>query len=101
MKLKKGDIVLIIAGKDKGRKGKILRVLPDGEKIVVEGLNLRKKHVKPKRSGEKGQIIAVPVPFSSSNAKIICSKCGKAARIGYKMAEKKKSRICKKCNQEI
>ena len=101
MRLKKGDTVLIISGKDKGRKGKILRVLPEEEKIVVEGLNLRKKHVRPKRSGEKGQIIAVPVPLSSSNAKIICQKCGKAARTGYKMSEKEKKRICKKCGQEI
>lgn len=101
MKLKKGDNILIIAGKDKGRKGKVLRSLPKGEKIVVEGINLRKKHVRPKKSGEKGQVVEVPLPIYASNAKIICPKCGKAAKIGYKANKKEKYRICKKCGQKI
>jgi len=101
MRIKKGDTVLIISGKDRGRKGKILKVFPKEGKILVEGINLRKKHQKPKRTGEKGQIIEMPVPINVSNAKLICSKCGKSTRIGYKFIEKKKYRICKKCNQEI
>lgn len=101
MKLKRGDTILITTGKDKGRKGKLLRALPKEEKIVVEGINLRKKHVRPKKSGEKGQIIEIPLPIYASNAKIICSKCGKATRIGYKVDEKEKYRICKKCGQRI
>jgi len=101
MKFKKGDTVLIISGKDRGRKGKVLKAFPKESKVLVEGINLRKKHQKPKRTGEKGQIITLPAPIDASNTKLICPKCGKAARIGYKRAEKKKYRICKKCGAEI
>ena len=100
MKIKKGDTVLIISGKDKNRRGKILRVFPKKNKILVEGMNLKKKHQKPKRSGEKGQVISISAPFDLSNTKLICSKCGKAVRVGYKITERKKYRICKKCGQE-
>lgn len=101
MKIKKSDIVLIISGKDKGKKGKVLKVLPKEEKIIVEGINLRKKHIRPKRSGEKGQVIEVPSPLHVSNVKLICPKCGKAVRIGYRITNKKKFRICKKCGQDV
>ena len=101
MKVKKGDSVLIIAGKDKGRTGKIIKSLPKELKVLVEGMNLRKKHVKPKKQGEKGQVVAIPTPVDISNIKIICPKCGKATRIGYKIEKDIKKRICKKCNQEI
>lgn len=100
MKIKKGDTVLIISGKDKGKKSKVLEAFPKESKILVEGINLMKKHQKPKRSGEKGQVIELPKPINVSNVKLICSKCGKAVRIGYKIVEKKKYRICKKCGQE-
>jgi len=100
MKIHKGDTVLIISGKDRGKKGKVTKALPGEGKIVVEGVNLRKKHVKPKKSGEKGQIVAIPGPMDASNVKLICSKCGQAARIGYKKEGDKKYRICKKCQQE-
>jgi len=101
MKIHKGDTVLIISGKDKGRKGKVIEAFPKEARIIIENINLRKKHVKPKRSGEKGQIIELPGPLNVSDVKIICSKCGKAARVGYKIEGKKKYRICKKCGQEI
>ncbi len=108
MKIKKGDQILVIAGKSKGFKGKVLDVFPIVNKITVEGANIGKKHVRPKREGEKGQIIEMPRPFDASNAKIICPKCKKAVRIGYeiiKSEDKKgktiKVRLCKKCNQEI
>jgi len=101
MKLKKGDQVLIISGKDRGKKGKILESFPQKGKILVEGMNLKKKHQKPKKSEEKGQILSIPSPLFVSNAKFICQKCGKPARLGYKIVEKQKYRICKKCNQEI
>ena len=101
MKIKKGDIVLIISGKDKGKKGKVVESLPKKGRISVEGANLVKKNVRPKKSGEKGQIVSMPALFSVSNVKIICSKCGKAARIGYKKEGEKKYRICKKCKQEL
>jgi len=101
MKIKKGDTILIISGKDKGRKSKILQVLSKKQKIVVEGVNIRKKHIKPRKTGEKGQIIETPGSLHISNVKLICRKCGKPIRVGYKIAEGKKFRICKKCGQEI
>ncbi len=101
MKIKKGDQVLVISGKDKGRKSKIIKVFPKEKKVIVEGINLRKKHIKPKKSGEKGQIVETPASLNVSNIKLICSKCGKPTRVGYKMEGKRKYRICKKCKQEI
>jgi len=101
MKIKNNDLVLIISGKDKGRKGKVIKALPKENRIVVEGANIRKKHIRPKRAGEKGQIVEIPAPLDVSNVKIICPKCKKPARVGYKVVEKNKFRACKKCNQEI
>jgi len=101
MKLKKGDTVLIISGKDKGRKGKILRTFPRENKILVEGINLIKKHRKPRRKGEKGQVIQLFKPIAASNTKIICPKCGKATRVGYILNKERKIRICKRCKEEI
>lgn len=105
MKVKKGDSVLVISGKDKGRTGKITKALPKELKILIEGINLKKKHVKPRREGEKGQVVAIPALMDISNIKLICPKCGKATRVGYKMEkgekETTKNRICKKCKQTI
>ena len=101
MKIKKGDNVLVAAGKDKGRTGKVMRVLPRELKILVEGINLKKKHAKPKRQGEKGQVVEIPAPMDASNVKLICPKCGKATRVGYKIEGGNKQRVCKKCKQEI
>jgi len=101
MKIKKGDQVLIISGKERGRQGKVLEAFPKKKKIVIEGINIGKKHVRAKRAGEKGQIIQLPAPLDVSNVKLICSKCGKATRVGYKISEGKKYRLCKKCGQEI
>jgi large subunit ribosomal protein L24 len=101
MEIKKNDQVLIISGKDRGRKGKVIKVLPKERKVMVEGTNIKKKHIKPKKQGEKGQIVEVPAPIDSSNVKLICPKCGKASRIGCKIVGEKKHRVCKKCKQEI
>ena len=101
MKIIKGDTVLIISGKDRGRKGKVLQTMPGQEKVVVEGINMRKKTVRPKRSGEKGQIVSMPAPLAVSNVKVICPKCKKATKVSYKKTEKTKVRICKKCQSEI
>lgn len=101
MKIKKGDIVLVISGKNKGKKGKILRAFPKERKILIEGVNLMKKHQKPRKTGEKGQIIQKPAPIDISNVKMICPKCNKAVRLGYKIVNDKKYRICKKCNKQI
>jgi len=101
MKIKKGDTVLIIAGKYRGKKGKVLKTFPKEKKILVEGVNLIKKHQRPKKTGEKGQIVELRKPIDISNTKLICPKCAKPTRIGYKIIEGKKYRICKKCGQEI
>ncbi len=101
MKIKKGDKVLVISGKDKGKKGKILKAFPTERKVLIESVNLKKKHQKPKKQGTKGQIIQKPAPIDVSNVKIICSKCNKPARVGYKIIDNKKYRICKKCNKQI
>jgi len=101
MKIKKGDNVLVISGKDRGRTGKVLRSLPTERRIVVEGINIKNKHVKPKRQEEKGQMVKLSAPMNASNVKFVCPKCGKAARIGYKVENNKKFRICKKCKSEV
>lgn len=101
MKIKKGDTVLIISGKERGKKGKILRAFPKKRKILVEGVNLVKKHQKPKKTGEKGQIIEMPLAIQVSNVKLICSKCRKAARVGCKIINDRKYRICKNCGKQI
>ncbi|MBI4122776.1 MAG: 50S ribosomal protein L24 [Parcubacteria group bacterium] len=96
-KIKKGDTVLIISGKDRGRKGKVLRVFPQQGRLTVEGMNMRKKHTKPRRQGEKGQVVQIPAPFSAGKAKLVCSHCGKATRVGFVFAGDEKHRTCKKC----
>ncbi|MBI1866200.1 MAG: 50S ribosomal protein L24 [Candidatus Staskawiczbacteria bacterium] len=101
MKFKKGDKVLIISGKDKGRTGKIIKSLLREGTVLVEGINLKKKHVKAKKQGEKGQVVSSPSPLNISNIKIICPKCGKATRIAYNMEKGEKNRICKKCKSKI
>lgn len=101
MKIKKGDNVLIISGKYRGKKGEVLKAFPKERKVLVEGVNIVKKHMRPRREGEKGQIIEMPTPIDISKVKLICPKCGKATRVGYKIEEKKKFRICKKCGQNI
>ena len=118
MKLKKGDKVQIIQGKDrvktnkkggkvaKGNQGKVLQILTQESRIVVEGLNLKYKHVKAKREGEKGQRIEFPAPLAISNVLLVCPKCNKATKVGYKLLDsdvkgKKKVRICKKCQEAI
>lgn len=101
MRIKKGDTVLIISGKDKGRKGKVLEAFPKNNKIVVEGMNIIKKHRRPRNEREKGQVVELSKPINVSNVKLICPKCSKPVRIGYKVAEKAKYRVCKKCKQEL
>ena len=101
MKIKKDDTVLIISGKDRGRKGKVLASFPKKGKITVESINLVKKHRRPRNEREKGQVVELAKPIDVSNVKLICPKCGKAARVGHKVIGKKKYRICGKCKQEI
>jgi len=101
MKLKKGDNVIIVTGKDKGKKGKITRVLVEENKVVVEGANMMKKHQRPRKSGEKGQVISIAMPLHASNVMIVDPKTGKGSRIGKKKLGDKMIRIARKSNQEI
>lgn len=99
MKLKLKDRVFITTGKDKGKKGAITRILSKQNKIVVEKVNIRTKHIK-KTSEKPGQKIQFEAPIDASNVMLICPNCNKTARIGYKKLEKgRKQRICKKCNE--
>ena len=93
MKIKKGDNVIIIAGKDKGRRGSVLKVFPSKHKVQVDGMNIVKKHVRPKKQGEKGQVIEMSSPMQVSNLQIFCTQCKKGSRIGYKTEGKEKIRI--------
>lgn len=88
-------------GKDRGKTGKVLRVFNEEEKITVEGLNIVKKHARPRKEGEKGQRIEIPGKLNISNIMLVCPKCGKATRVGYKKSKVGKLRICKKCQSEI
>ena len=101
MKIKKGDNVIIIAGKDRGKSGKVVKSFPDMNKVVVEGANLAKKHEKPKKQGAKGQTIKVPMPMNVSNVMIADPKSGKRSRIGKKLVGGKFVRIAKKSGSEI
>ena len=101
MKVKKGDTVQVLSGNDKGKKGEVLQVIPKDSKIVVKGVNVRKKHIKPRKQGEEGGIIPVECAIHSSKVNVVCSKCGKSTRVEYKVEDDKKVRICKKCGAKI
>ncbi|MEX0877324.1 MAG: 50S ribosomal protein L24 [Candidatus Spechtbacterales bacterium] len=101
MKIKTGDKVLILHGKNRGKTGKVLSAIPQKGTLVVEGVNIQKQHVRPKKQGEKGQVIEKPGPVDVSNVKLVCTNCNKAARVGYKVEGGTKYRVCKKCNNAI
>lgn len=101
MKIKLNDQVVVISGKDKGKKGKIMKVMSNKEKVVVEKVNIRTKHIK-KRSDKPGEKIQFEAPVHVSNVMVVCPRCSKKTRVGYKKPEKgKKQRICKKCNEAL
>jgi large subunit ribosomal protein L24 len=101
MNIKRNDTVKIISGKDRGKTGKVTHVFPQKGKIVVEGVNVLKRHSKPKRRGQKGQIIQMPMPIKASNAMVVCVSCNKPTRLGRKTVGTKKFRVCKKCKAEM
>ena len=101
MKLKKGDNVIAIAGKDKGKKGKIVRVLVKENKVIVEGLNMMKKHQRPKRANEKGTMTNIAMPMHASNVMALDPREGRATRLGKKKVGDKWVRIARVSNQEI
>ena len=101
MKLKKGDTVTVLSGNDKGKTGEILTVIPKTEKIIVKNVNVRKKATKPRKAGETGGIIEKEFAINSSKVAVVCPKCQKATRVGYKIDGDKKVRVSKKCGAEL
>ena len=101
-KIKKNDIVQIIAGKDKGKKGKVINVIASTKRALVEGLNLAKKHKRQSRQDQKGGIVSIEMPLSVSNLMVVCKSCSKPSRMGI-MVQKdgSKSRFCKACKEAI
>ncbi len=99
--VKRDDTVVIISGDDKGKKGKVLEVSPKEGKIIVEGVNIVKKHVKPRPPQENGGIVEAEGPFYASKAQLYCSKCKKATRAAVKVDGDKKVRVCAKCGAEL
>ena len=106
-KLRKGDMVVIISGKErqkerKARTGKVLQVLPERNRILVEGLNLVKKHRRPRQQGEQGGIITQPASLAMANVMLLCPKCDRPTRVGYQLlADGTKTRICRKCKEPV
>ena len=101
MKIKEGDNVIILSGNDKGKTGEVLSVLPKTQRVIVKGVNIRKKHVKPRKANEEGGIIPSEFPIHISKVNVVCQKCGKATRIGHVIEEGKKVRVCKKCGAKL
>ena len=101
MNIKKGDTVQVLSGNDKGKTGEVLEVLPKTSRVIVKGVNIRKKHVKPRKQGEEGGIIPVECSIHSSKVNVVCPKCNKATRVAVKKEGKEKTRVCKKCGATI
>ena len=101
MKIRKGDTVQVLSGNDKGKTGEVLEIIPNTQKIIVKGINIRKKHIKPRKQGEEGGIIPVECAIHSAKVNVVCPKCGKATRIGYEIEKDEKVRVCKKCGAKI
>ena len=101
MKIKKGDTVEILSGNDKGKTGEVLETIPKTSRIIVKGINMRKKHIKPKKQGEEGGIVSVECSIHSSKANVVCPKCNKGVKVAIKKENDKKIRVCKKCGATI
>lgn len=101
MKIKKNDNILVISGKDRGKQGKVEHVFPKLNKVTVTGINLSKHHLKPSRKNPQGGIVDKPKPIDVSNIIIVCPRCSKPSRIGFKKTGGKKIRICKKCHESL
>lgn len=101
MKVRKGDTVKILSGKDRGKKAKAIRILPKESRLVVEGVNVKKKHRKSRRQDKKGEIILIPLPISVSAVQLVCPACGRATRVNIRKETGRTVRICKKCKKEF
>ncbi len=101
MNIKKGDTVVVLSGKDKGKQGKVQGTLPSESKVVVEGVNVVTCHTKPRRQGEEGGIVKREAAIYASKVQVVCPKCGKGTRVAHKIADGKKVRVCKHCGAEL
>ena len=101
MNVKKGDTVVVLSGKDKGKKGKVLGTVPAENKVVVEGINMVSCHIKPRKQGETGGIVQREAAMYASKVQVVCPKCNKGTRIAHKIENGKKTRVCKHCGAEL
>ena len=101
MNVKKGDTVVVLSGKDKGKRGKVQGTIPSEAKVVVEGVNMVTCHTKPRRQGEEGGIVRREAALYASKVQVVCPKCGKPTRVAHKIENGKKSRVCKHCGAEL
>ena len=101
LQVKKGDTVLVVAGKDKNKRAKVLAVSPKTQRVIVEGVNIVSKNKKARTAQEKSQIIKIEAPIDASNVMVVCPKCGKATRIAHAIVDGKKVRVCKKCGASL
>ena len=101
MSIKKDDTVVVITGKDKGQRGKVLKVIPKEGKVVVEKINLVSRHTKPRKQGDEGGIIKKEAPLYACKVMLVCPKCDKPTRAASKLVDGKKVRVCKHCGAEI
>ena len=101
LSIKKGDTVVILSGKDKGKQGAVLEVMPADKKVIVENVNVATRHTKPRRQGEEGGIVKKEAPIYACKVMRVCPKCNKATRPATKVVDGKRVRICKKCGAEI
>ena len=99
--IKTGDTAVVLSGKEKGKQGKVLSVNPKKGMVVIEGVNMITCHTKPRRQGETGGIVKRETPIRACKVALFCDKCGKGVRVGYKVEDGKKTRICRKCGAEI
>src|SRR3989338_2507526 len=100
-RIKKGDNIIVLSGKDKGKQAKVLAVRPKDDKAIVEGVNMVKRRQRPRRQGEKGATVSVPSPIDLSNITLYCGKCKKGVRVGFQGEGKDKRRVCVKCRNKI
>ena len=102
MKIQKGDQVMVLQGKDKGKKAEVVRAIPDRQKVILEGVNVAKRHAKPTRATQQGGVIDKFMPVHISTVALICKACDKPTRVGYKIEnDGEKVRVCKKCGSAL
>jgi large subunit ribosomal protein L24 len=102
LKIRKGDRVRVLTGKDRGKEGEVMRAIPSAGKVIVDGVNVAKKHQRPTQATQQGGIIDKDMPLPVSNVALVCPSCHKPTRVGYKIdASGSKARVCKKCGGEI